>query len=153
MWEFLRRKLRNFLYISSYFFSFSLTRDIGSIRLHDLAHGLLLGGWKQLCENRCQLCRPPAIPRDGSPAKSRISTTSTGNYSVLFCEFLFVRSLNFYLTQVYIPAALIVSISWLALWMEREKIAERMALGRSIKTILNLKKKSNNFTQFFFFFL
>ena len=42
--------------------------------------------------------------------------TQPGNYSRLACEFQFVRSMGYYLIQIYIPASLIVVISWVSFW-------------------------------------
>src|SRR5882762_9862043 len=44
---------------------------------------------------------------------------SQGNYSRLICEILFVRSMGYYLIQIYIPASLIVIISWVSFWLHR----------------------------------
>ncbi|CAG7816051.1 unnamed protein product, partial [Allacma fusca] len=80
----------------------------------------------------------------GHREKNRTSMTSTGNYSILICEFLLVRSLNYYLIQFYIPAALVVVISWFSLWMGREAAAERMALGvTTVLTITTLLLSTN----------
>ena len=81
----------------------------------------------------------------GHREKAKISQTSTGNYTTLYCEFLFVRSLNYYLSQFYIPAALIVVISWFSLWMGRDAAAERMALGvTAVLTITTLLLSTNS---------
>jgi len=42
-----------------------------------------------------------------------------GNYSRLVCEIEFVRSMGYYLIQIYIPASLIVIISWVSFWLHR----------------------------------
>ena len=44
------------------------------------------------------------------------NSTQPGNYSRLACEFQFVRSMGYYLIQIYIPASLIVVISWVSFW-------------------------------------
>ncbi|KAK3884039.1 hypothetical protein Pcinc_011662, partial [Petrolisthes cinctipes] len=36
------------------------------------------------------------------------------NYSRLLCEIMFVRSMGYYLIQIYIPSSLIVVISWVS---------------------------------------
>lgn len=41
-------------------------------------------------------------------------TLSTGNYSRLVCEIRFGRAMGYYLIQIYIPAGLIVVISWVS---------------------------------------
>jgi len=42
--------------------------------------------------------------------------TISGNYSRLACEIQFVRSMGYYLIQIYIPSSLIVIISWVSFW-------------------------------------
>ena len=48
--------------------------------------------------------------------KEHDESSSSGNYSRLACEFQFVRSMGYYLIQIYIPASLIVVISWVSFW-------------------------------------
>lgn len=49
----------------------------------------------------------------------RTNRCPTGNYSRLVCEIEFVRSMGYYLIQIYIPASLIVIISWVSFWLHR----------------------------------
>lgn len=60
----------------------------------------------------------------------------TGNYSRLACEFYFVRSLGYYIIQIYIPSSLIVVLSWVSFWLHRDAAPARVALG--ITTILTM---------------
>lgn len=53
----------------------------------------------------------------------------TGNYSRLACEIQFVRSMGYYLIQIYIPSGLIVIISWVSFWLNRNATPARVALG------------------------
>lgn len=50
----------------------------------------------------------------GHSQSSKAVVLSTGNYSRLVCEIRFVRSMGYYLIQIYIPAGLIVVISWVS---------------------------------------
>jgi glycine receptor alpha-3 len=59
-----------------------------------------------------------------------------GNYSRLACEIQFVRSLGFYLIQIYIPSTLIVVISWVSFWLHRTASPARVQLG--ITTVLTM---------------
>lgn len=59
-----------------------------------------------------------------------------GNYSRLACEFLFVRRLGYYIIQIYIPSSLIVVLSWVSFWLDRNAVPARVALG--ITTVLTL---------------
>jgi glycine receptor alpha-3 len=61
---------------------------------------------------------------------------ASGNYSRLICEIQFVRSMGFYLIQVYIPATLIVAISWVSFWINRNAAPARVYLG--ITTVLTM---------------
>merc|ERR1711942_137333 len=45
------------------------------------------------------------------------ASLSSGNYSRLLADVVFVRAVGPYLIQVYLPLALLVMISWLALWL------------------------------------
>lgn len=44
-----------------------------------------------------------------------IFKNNIGNYSRLACEIQFVRSMGYYLIQIYIPSGLIVIISWVSI--------------------------------------
>uniref|UniRef100_A0A8R1Y479 Gamma-aminobutyric acid receptor subunit beta n=1 Tax=Onchocerca volvulus TaxID=6282 RepID=A0A8R1Y479_ONCVO len=67
---------------------------------------------------------------------SRNVVLSSGNYSRLTCSFLFKRNIGFYLIQVYLPSVLIVIISWISFWLNRDATPARVAL--SILTILTM---------------
>ncbi|ODN04742.1 Gamma-aminobutyric acid receptor subunit beta [Orchesella cincta] len=61
---------------------------------------------------------------------------TTGNYSRLACEIQFVRSMGYYLIQIYIPSSLIVVISWVSFWLNRNAAPARVYLG--ITTVLTM---------------
>ena len=60
----------------------------------------------------------------------------SGNYSRLSCELYFVRSLGYYIIQIYVPSVLIVVMSWVSFWLSREAVPARVALG--ITTVLTM---------------
>lgn len=60
----------------------------------------------------------------------------TGNYSRLACEIQFVRSMGYYLIQIYIPSSLIVIMSWVSFWLNRNASPARVPLG--ITTVLTM---------------
>ncbi len=60
----------------------------------------------------------------------------SGNYSRLSCDFYFVRSLGYYVIQIYVPSCLIVVLSWVSFWLSREAVPARVALG--ITTVLTM---------------
>ena len=41
----------------------------------------------------------------------------------------FVRSLGYYITQIYIPSTLIVILSWVSFWLDRTAAPARVSLG------------------------
>ena len=59
-----------------------------------------------------------------------------GNYSRLSCEIQFVRSMGYYLIQIYIPSSLIVIISWVSFWLNRGATPARVGLG--VTTVLTM---------------
>lgn len=60
----------------------------------------------------------------------------SGNYSRLACEIQFVRSMGYYLIQIYIPSSLIVVISWVSFWLNRGATPARVGLG--VTTVLTM---------------
>ncbi|CAL8113696.1 unnamed protein product [Orchesella dallaii] len=72
----------------------------------------------------------------GYRQKSYDISLTTGNYSRLACEIQFVRSMGYYLIQIYIPSSLIVVISWVSFWLNRNAAPARVYLG--ITTVLTM---------------
>lgn len=67
-----------------------------------------------------------------------------GNYSRLICEIQFARSMGYYLIQIYIPAGLIVIISWVSFWLHRNATPARVALGvTTVLTMTTLMSSTN----------
>ncbi|UYV60188.1 Rdl [Cordylochernes scorpioides] len=68
-----------------------------------------------------------------------------GNYSRLICEIQLVRSMGYYLIQIYIPASLIVIISWVSFWLHRNATPARVALGvTTVLTMTTLMSSTNS---------
>ena len=67
---------------------------------------------------------------------STVSWNLSGNYSRLACEIQFVRSMGYYLIQIYIPSSLIVVISWVSFWLNRGATPARVGLG--VTTVLTM---------------
>jgi len=67
---------------------------------------------------------------------SELKNTSTGLYSRLYYFIHFRRSLGFYLIQIYVPASLIVVISWVSFWLHRNATPARVSL--SVTTVLTM---------------
>jgi len=74
---------------------------------------------------------------------SEINLT-TGNYSRLACEIQFVRSMGYYLIQIYVPSTLIVVISWVSFWLNRNATPARVSLGvTTVLTMTTLMSSTN----------
>ncbi|XP_065577146.1 gamma-aminobutyric acid receptor subunit beta-like isoform X1 [Artemia franciscana] len=75
---------------------------------------------------------------------SREVTLTTGNYSRLGCEIQFVRSMGYYLIQIYVPSSLIVIISWVSFWLNRGATPARVSLGvTTVLTMTTLMSSTN----------
>lgn len=71
-------------------------------------------------------------------------TPDAGNYSRLACEIQFVRSMGYYLIQIYIPSGLIVIISWVSFWLNRCATPARVSLGvTTVLTMTTLMSSTN----------
>ncbi|VDM98333.1 unnamed protein product [Thelazia callipaeda] len=66
----------------------------------------------------------------------RVISLSTGNYSRLSTYFTFKRNIGFYLIQIYFPSSLIVVISWVSFWLNRDATQARVAIG--VTTVLTM---------------
>ena len=63
-------------------------------------------------------------------------------YSQLHCTFYLGREISYYLIQAYMPATLIVVVSWLSFWIHRTATPARVALG--ITTVLTMTTLMGN---------
>lgn len=87
--------------------------------------------------NSVQISSDVSLPQFkvlGHRQKTIEASLSSGNYSRLSVEIQFERSMGHYLVQVYIPATLIVIISWVSFWLKREAITARV--GLTVATVL-----------------
>nr|CDS32679.1 Cys loop ligand gated ion channel subunit [Hymenolepis microstoma] len=66
-------------------------------------------------------------------------TTSTGTYSCLLGRFQLKRQIGSYLVGTYVPAFLIVIVSWLTFWVSPDAIPARVTLG--LLTLISLLTK------------
>ncbi|KAG8179312.1 hypothetical protein JTE90_016417 [Oedothorax gibbosus] len=70
------------------------------------------------------------------PSKNATHAAKTGMFSVLQVNFNLRRHMGYFLIQVYVPCILIVVLSWVSFWINREATADRVGLG--ITTVLTL---------------
>ncbi|KAL5103243.1 Glycine receptor subunit alpha-1 [Taenia crassiceps] len=66
-------------------------------------------------------------------------TTSTGTYTCLLGRFQLKRQVGSYLVGTYVPAFLIVIVSWLTFWVSPDAIPARVTLG--LLTLISLLTK------------
>jgi len=52
-----------------------------------------------------------------------------GNHSVLQLDLRLRRNVGYYLLQGYIPAGLLVILSWISFWIDSEATADRVYIG------------------------
>ncbi|PAV55736.1 hypothetical protein WR25_04116 [Diploscapter pachys] len=75
----------------------------------------------------------------------RVISLTTGNYSRLTAYFEFKRNIGFYLIQIYFPSSLIVVISWVSFWLNREAVQARVAIGvNTVLTMTTLMTSTNS---------
>ena len=87
----------------------------------------------------------PQFQDMGHRQKDNISALSTGNYSRLIADIQFSRALGFYLIQIYVPASLIVVISWVSFWLHRNASPARVSLGvTTVLTMTTLMSSTNS---------
>ncbi|MCP9263557.1 Gamma-aminobutyric acid receptor subunit beta [Dirofilaria immitis] len=68
-----------------------------------------------------------------------------GVYVRLYFEVLLARNLGFYLMNIIIPSMLIVTISWVSFWLNREASPARVGLGvTTVLTMTTLITTTNN---------
>ena len=63
-------------------------------------------------------------------------TDRAGEYVRLHLNLIFARSIGFYLLNIFTPSILIVIISWVSFWLNRESAPARVALG--VTTVLTM---------------
>ncbi|XP_064482178.1 gamma-aminobutyric acid receptor alpha-like isoform X2 [Ornithodoros turicata] len=70
------------------------------------------------------------------PYRNSTFVFNNGLFSVLHVNFNLQRHMGYFLIQVYVPCILIVVLSWVSFWINREATADRVGLG--ITTVLTL---------------
>jgi len=59
---------------------------------------------------------------------------------VLQVNFNLVRHKGYFLIQVYVPCILIVVLSWVSFWINREATSDRVGLGKPMKDFKRKKE-------------
>ncbi|XP_039975409.1 gamma-aminobutyric acid receptor subunit alpha-6a [Xiphias gladius] len=72
----------------------------------------------------------------GQTLSSEIFKSNTGHYSVQVIHFLLQRKLGYYLIQTYIPLIMVVVLSQVSFWINKESVPARTVAG--ITTVLTM---------------
>ncbi|CAH3172375.1 unnamed protein product [Porites evermanni] len=68
-----------------------------------------------------------------------------GKYRDMIVTFTFSRRIGYYLINFYVPCIIMVIMSWIVFWMDRNNIGDRIALGiTTVLTIVFLLGSSNS---------
>uniref|UniRef100_A0A1I7WST9 Neur_chan_memb domain-containing protein n=1 Tax=Heterorhabditis bacteriophora TaxID=37862 RepID=A0A1I7WST9_HETBA len=78
----------------------------------------------------------PQFKQTGYNVNITKAVTSSGEYIRLYFEVLLVRNMGFYSMNIVIPSMLIVTISWVSFWLNREASPARVGLG--VTTVLTM---------------
>lgn len=123
-------------------FSFLSILPLPSLSLYSIADGYstkdLQYHWKpgndsfQLSE----LIFLPTFTIKGHRQSKYEQTLSTGTFTRIICEVFFERSFGYYMYQIYVPAFLVVVISWVPFWLDQEDNHARVGLG--VTTVLTM---------------
>ncbi|KAK3912309.1 Gamma-aminobutyric acid receptor alpha-like, partial [Frankliniella fusca] len=71
-----------------------------------------------------------------NPTNNQTDVLKTGEHSMLLVSFHLQRHMGNFLIQVYGPCVLLVVLSWVSFWLNREATADRVSLG--ITTVLTM---------------
>ncbi|CAJ0580984.1 unnamed protein product, partial [Mesorhabditis spiculigera] len=87
----------------------------------------------------------PQFKQTAYTINKTIATTASGSYDRLAFEVLLVRNMGFYTMNIVIPSVLIVTISWVSFWLNREASPARVGLGvTTVLTMTTLITTTNN---------
>nr|CAD7457155.1 unnamed protein product [Timema tahoe] len=72
-----------------------------------------------------------------TPSANQTDQLKSGEYSMLLVSFHLQRHMGNFLIQVYGPCVLLVVLSWVSFWLNREATADRVSLGDVSSSFLN----------------
>lgn len=65
----------------------------------------------------------------------------TGEYSCLRTSLILRREFSYYLLQLYIPSFMLVIVSWVSFWLDKDSVPARVTLG--VTTLLTMTTQSS----------
>uniref|UniRef100_A0A1I8FV63 Gamma-aminobutyric acid receptor subunit alpha-6 n=1 Tax=Macrostomum lignano TaxID=282301 RepID=A0A1I8FV63_9PLAT len=101
--------------------------------------------WEQLAMMVCHKFRLSTGPTGIPISRDTLRMGRRGSFSALMCHFEFERHMGYFLLQLprelqadelYLPCSLLVVLSWVGFWINREATSDRIAL--SITTVLTM---------------
>ncbi|EJD74807.1 CBR-AVR-14 protein [Loa loa] len=69
------------------------------------------------------------------------SKTNTGEYSCLRTKMILRREFSYYLVQLYIPSLMLVIVSWVSFWLDKDSVPARVTLG--VTTLLTMTTQNS----------
>nr|ABK20343.1 glutamate-gated chloride channel [Parascaris equorum] len=69
------------------------------------------------------------------------SKTNTGEYSCARVKLLLRREYSYYLIQLYIPCIMLVVVSWVSFWLDKDAVPARVSLG--VTTLLTMTTQAS----------
>ncbi|CAI4229845.1 unnamed protein product [Auanema sp. JU1783] len=69
------------------------------------------------------------------------SVTNTGAYSCLRTILELKREFSYYLLQLYIPSFMLVAVSWVSFWLDKDSVPARVTLG--VTTLLTMTTQAS----------
>ncbi|XP_062599864.1 glycine receptor subunit alpha-2-like isoform X2 [Saccostrea cucullata] len=124
---------------------YPLDRQICSLRLESYAHSAktIVVRWKTpAVEFSPSLLLPQFEIEKNHP--SICDTLYMGiNYSCVALDIHLKRNHGYYVTQIYVPSALVVVLSWVNFWLTVDAVPARISLG--LLTVLTMTTQSTSF--------
>ncbi len=80
----------------------------------------------------------------GSPCTLHIFFLPATGYSVLQIVMSFQRHTGYFLIQIYLPCTLLVVLSWVGFWLNREATSDRVGLGKKNRVVRKKRRRKRN---------